>query len=208
MLSAMSSTTAAPVILPRDGTPMTMEEFLALPDDGIERDLIRGRLRVWSEESGVTRRNFSHSRTLMKIGYVLQRWLDGRPQPRGEVVGGEAGFRLLREPVTTVGVDVAYISAEQAAATPKNARLIEGSPVLAVEVLSPSDKHEDVAEKIEQYLLAGTALVWLVDPVFGTVTVHRGDAQPQLFNTDDELTAEPHLPGFRILVAEIFGVAS
>ena len=41
-----------------DPALMTIEEFLALPDDGVERDLIRGKLR----ESDVTRRNRRHSR--------------------------------------------------------------------------------------------------------------------------------------------------
>jgi Uma2 family endonuclease len=48
------------------------------------------------------------------------------------------------------------------------------------------------------------ALVWIIDPVLRTVTVCRPDAEPALFNVNQELTAEPHLPGFRVAVAEIF----
>jgi Uma2 family endonuclease len=70
--------------------------------------------------------------------------------------------------------------------------------------MSPSDKHEDVTEKVEEFLDAGVALVWILDPDFDTVTVHRPNNQPQLFNREDELTAEPHLPGFRVRVVELF----
>jgi hypothetical protein len=48
---------------------MTAEELLALPDDGVERDLIEGRLR----ERAKTRRNRRHSRT-MKSGTAVV-WL-------------------------------------------------------------------------------------------------------------------------------------
>jgi hypothetical protein len=34
--------------------------------------------------------------------------------------------------------------------------------------------------------------------------VHQPDSEPELFNIRDELSAEPHLPGFRIPVARFF----
>jgi Uma2 family endonuclease len=121
------------------------------------------------------------------------------------VVCGEVGVRLRAEPGTTVGVDVAYISAATVAATPRNARLVEGAPVLVVEILSPTDEHEDVVEKIEEYLDCGVGLVWLADPAFCTVTVYRADARPALFNADQEMPEHPLLPGLRAKVAEFFG---
>ena len=54
-------------------------------------------------------------------------------------------------------------------------------------------------------LRAGVRLVWLVDPHYRTVLVYRPDQEPELFNVRQELTAEPHLPGFRVPVAQIFG---
>ena len=71
-------------------------------------------------------------------------------------------------------------------------------------ILSPSDKHEEIVEKIELYLTTGVAMVWVVDPDLRTVAVHRPDTAPVLFNVLQELTAEPHLPGFRVPVAEFF----
>jgi Uma2 family endonuclease len=47
-------------------------------------------------------------------------------------------------------------------------------------------------------------LVWLVEPIFKTVTVYQPHSKPRLFAAEDELTAEPHLPGFRIRVAQVF----
>jgi Uma2 family endonuclease len=90
------------------------------------------------------------------------------------------------------------------ARTAKGVKYLDGPPVLAIEVLSPADKHEQVSKKIKSYLRAGVKLVWIVDADACTVTVHRPDAKPQMFNVEQQLTADPHLPGFRCSVAEIF----
>jgi Uma2 family endonuclease len=178
----------------------TTDELLALPEDGVERELIRGELR----EEPMTKRNPSHSTIMVTVGYVLKDWLNRQPKPRGRVLSGEAGFRIRRDPDTTVGIDVAYISAELAASTPRKAKLVDGPPVLAVEILSPSDKQENITDKVEEYLAADVKLVWVIDPVLCTVGVYRPDAPPQSYNIQQELTAEPHLPGFRAAVAGFF----
>lgn len=152
----------------------------------------------------MTRRNRRHTRTSTLLAHVLQDWLRRQPLPRGEILTGDAAFRLARNPDTLVGIDLAYISAEQAARIPDAVSFIDGAPVLAIEILSPSDKHEEVVEKIELYLSTGVALVWVVDPDLRTVAVHRPETAPVLFNVLQDLTAEPHLPGFRVPVSELF----
>ncbi len=179
---------------------MTTEEMLALPKDGTMRQLIRGRLL----EKTLTRHSRRHSRTETQIAQLLNNWLEQQPGPRGEVLTGEAGFRLRRDPDTTVGIDLAYISPEMAAATPDEVFLIDGAPVLAVEILSPSNQWDEVTDKVREYLAAGVALVWVLDPVFRTVQVYRPGAEPQMFNSQQELTGDPHLPGFRSEVARLF----
>jgi Uma2 family endonuclease len=179
---------------------MTTEELEAIPDDGRERWLIDGELR----EGGMTRRNRGHSLIEANVTYLLKRWRDQQRPPRGQVLVGEAGLRLSRNPDTTVGVDVAYISAETSTANSNDESLVDGIPVLAVEILSPSDKHEEIKEKIETYLRHGTQLVWIVDPAFQTITVYRPESLPQMCNIEQHIDAEPHLPGFKVAVSEIF----
>jgi Uma2 family endonuclease len=179
---------------------MTTEELLALPDDGVERWLIQGQLR----EASMTVRNRWHSAILLRLGQLLGNWLDNQPQPRGELLGGEAGCRLTRQPDTTVGIDLAYISAGLAAQKSPETTLIDGVPILAVEILSPSDTVEYIDEKVDQYLQAGVAVVWVVDTHDQTVTVYQRGSEPTMFNATQELVCEPHLPGFRVPVAHIF----
>ncbi|ETW97066.1 MAG: hypothetical protein ETSY1_24105 [Candidatus Entotheonella factor] len=179
---------------------MTTEELLALPEDGIDRELIRGVLR----EKEMTRRNRQHARTEARLTYLLESWLDTQPEPRGQVFSGEAGCILQRDPDTTVGIDVVYITAEMASRQSDSTTMIEGAPLLAVEILSPSDRQQDINAKVDEYLTTGVAVVWIVDPHFRTVTVYRADAEPVLFNVDHHLSSEPHLPGLSISVRDIF----
>src|SRR4051812_20498514 len=128
-------------------TPMTTEELLAMPDDGVERWLIRGELREKRDDVGgksMTIRNRFHSRLTTRVSKFLDNWLDGQPEPRGAVLSGEAGVRLRQDPETTVGIDVVYVSAEVYAKQSTETTLIDGVPVLAVEILSPSDTVDQI----------------------------------------------------------------
>jgi Uma2 family endonuclease len=181
---------------------MTSAEFEALPEvEGLERWLIRGQLR----EENMTVRNRWHGHLMARISMLLGVWLEEHPEVGGEVVSGEAGFRLSTDPATTVGVDVAYVGPKVAARTSRETSLFDGPPVLAVEIVSPSDRSETLDEKIDEYLHHGTKLVWLVDPHFATITVYSAETDPVLFNRQQTITAEPHLPGFAVPVAKVFG---
>jgi Uma2 family endonuclease len=182
---------------------MTADELLAMPDDGVERWLIRGELRE-NRDSDMNRRNPDHSGVMFALSAILSDWIRNQPKPWGRGYTGDVSFKLRRDSETLVGIDVAYISPELRARTPKGRKIVDGVPVLAVEILSPSDTHSDVTEKVQEYLDVGIALVWVVDPDFETICVYRPDAPPAFFHKQQELTAEPHLPGFCMRVADLF----
>jgi Uma2 family endonuclease len=181
-------------------TPMTTEELLALPEEGMERWLIEGELR----ERPMTVRNRFHSRAMIRVGKFLDNWLDEQPTPRGQVLGGEVGVRLRHDPDTTVGVDVVYVSAEVVVHQTEETTLIDGVPTLAVEILSPNDTVEEIHEKVALYQASGVPLIWIINPYDRTVKVYRQSAEPESFNARQELSCEPHLPGFRVPVARLF----
>ncbi len=124
--------------------------------------------------------------------------------PGGEIYSGEVGCILRQEPPSNVGIDVAYFSAESVAAQNAQTNMIDGVPVLAVEILSPSDTQAEIADKINLYLEVGVAVVWIVDPRFKTVTVYRSDAEPQLFNITQTMAEQPHLPGLEPQIKALF----
>ncbi len=183
---------------------MTAEEFLALPDDGVERWLIRGELREkWDTDK--TMRNKHHGITEGRVTGLLGMWLLTQPQPRGEVVCGEPCFRLRSFPDTiSAGVDAAVITAEQADAKSDDTTSIEGPPLLIAEVLSPSDTEGELVERVREYLDCGVPVAWIFNPYFKTVTVHRPGVDPLALGSLQVLVGDPELPGFSAKVADFF----
>jgi len=178
---------------------MTTEE-LALPDNGMDRELIRGVLK----EKTMTYRNRFHTRAVANASRLVGNWVQRLSGVKGEVHSGEVGCILRRDPDTVVGIDVAYFSPEVMQRQSEDTTLVEGAPTLAIEVLSPSDRTEEIRDKVLEYLAAGVALVWVVDPYFHTVTVHRPTASPEMFNNEETLTGGATLPGLEIAVADLF----
>lgn len=179
---------------------VTVEELLAMPEDGMDREVIRGQLK----ERPMTYRNRFHARVVARISFLLTQWQERSTPGQGQIHAGEAGCILRRDPDTIVGIDVAYFSAEVMDRQSEETTLVEGPPKLAVEVLSPSDKTEGVRDKVLEYLSAGVQLVWVVDPYFHTVTVHRPDAPPEMFNDQQMLSGAEVLPSLEIPVVEMF----
>jgi Uma2 family endonuclease len=79
-----------------------------------------------------------------------------------------------------------------------------GPPDLAVETMSPSDTVFEVDEKVQEWLTAGTRLVWVLNPRQKTVTVYRPDNTAQILGGGDTLDGADVVPGFTIAVAELF----
>jgi Uma2 family endonuclease len=182
-------------------TTMTIQELLAMPEDGLERELIRGQLK----ERPMTYRNRFHSQVVARIAALLTPWNDQSSGTHDQVHAGDVGCILRRDPDTAVGIDVAYFLAEVMQRQSADTTVIEGAPVLAVEVLSPSDRMKDVRDKVREYLAAGVEWVWIVDPYFHTVTVHQPAAPPKMFNDQEMLLGGSTLLGLEIAVADIFG---
>jgi len=82
--------------------------------------------------------------------------------------------------------------------------MVLGVPVLAVEILSPSDSHEAIHEKVMEYLRTGVMMIWEIDPDFQTVRVHRPNHEPVMFSRSQKLSGDDVLPGFEVAVADLF----
>ncbi|MFO1092859.1 MAG: Uma2 family endonuclease [Planctomycetaceae bacterium] len=180
---------------------MTAEEFLALPDDpNVERMLISGRVY----EVPMTRRSWFHSTVESNVVDILKQWCRTRKSGGFRIASGEAGSFLRRKPDTIVGTDVAVFQQNAIPKLEDKTTLFTCAPLQAVEILSPSDMLEHIQEKVSDYLTAGVPLVWIVDPHFRTVVVHRPDATPEMFSGDEDLIGDPHLPGLKVTVKDVF----
>ena len=187
--------------------PITVEQFLQLeqnaPDD-VHFELIRGELR---EYPNMTTRSPNHAEAFSEISHLLISWRNEHPERLGVVAGAEARCRIFMDAETMVGLDVAYFEGKRHVHRPQGQSFFDGPPVLAVEILSPTDTHERMIERIRLMQAAGVKQVWVADPDFRTVTVYRPNAEPVLYAANKEITGEPDLPGFRCRVGRFFSGA-
>lgn len=186
--------------------PATLEHFLraeAEAPEGTRLALIDGEIVEWG--ANLTTRGSWHSFAMARLCQLLANWLDQPTTPIGTIGSGEVRCRLNREPEKIVGIDAGVWLGAEFVEPPTDPPLYDAPPVLAVEILSPSDTNENVWEKLHTYLDAEVQRVWLVDPELKIVTVHRPDSEPVLFNVKQTIADDPVLPGLTLAVADIFG---
>lgn len=78
-------------------------------------------------------------------------------------------------------------------------------PDFVIEVVSPNDKFSDLDEKVDAYLADGVRLIWVIDPQRHKAIVHAPDMeQPRHLAGDAVLDGEEVIPGFQVVVSELF----
>jgi Uma2 family endonuclease len=77
-------------------------------------------------------------------------------------------------------------------------------PDLAIEVKSPDDTFIKLRQKAIYYLNNGTRLVWLVFPDQRQIEIHTSDSAVKTLDIDDTLDGGNVLPGFSVLMKDMF----
>lgn len=195
---------------------LTLEEFMALPDDGNRHELVRGELRIMPPSKGVhgfveaallaalDRYLYDRARAL---GWEPAQGLSARNKLVGRVGGGEVGLRFAvpDDPRMVRGADGVYIPAEQLARVPwDHHEYFPAVPALVIEVISDTDKASAVNEKVQDYLAGGARRVWCVYPESRTIHIHDAAAPTRVVRGDELLTDAELLPGFELPFNLIF----
>lgn len=97
-------------------------------------------------------------------------------------------------PATVRGPDAAVIRRDRLP-DPHHAGFFYGAPDLAVEVVSPSNRAAETAEKVSEYLAAGARAVWVVDPRARTVAVHEASRDAAVVSATGVLDGGNVVPG-------------
>jgi Uma2 family endonuclease len=126
----------------------------------------------------------------------------------GEVVA-ETLFRLPIEedPQRNRRPDVAFVSYKR---WPKDKpeSILQNAwdvvPDLAIEVISPSDRAQEMLEKVGEFLRAGVRQVWVVYPKPGVIFIHELDKPVTSVGPTGVLDGGPVLPGLQLSLAEVF----
>jgi Uma2 family endonuclease len=160
-------------------TALTLDQFLALPEteDGTHYELSEGELITLPPPG------FRHGVILMNVGGILRASLDRK---KYIITGGDAGFILKTDPqsATVRGADVAVTDRESLGTIPETGYLSQ-APMLAVEVVSPSNTAADLERKINEYLSAGALEVWLLYPDTHRLHVYRAHGEAKIFQAHD-----------------------
>ena len=180
-------------------TPLTVDEFLALcerPEYADKRlELDEGRLIVMPPAGD------AHGTQCWLIIRLLTRYIEATGI--GRLSTNDPGLLLSRDPDTVRAPDLAYYR-ESVPLEEISPGLPKRLPELVVEVLSPSDRVGAVLRKVQQYLRAGIAMVWVVDGESRNVAVYRPGREVRVLEENEVLEGEDVLPGFACVVGELF----
>lgn len=102
--------------------------------------------------------------------------------------------------------DIAFVSYDRwASARPlPNCEAWEVIPNLAIEVVSPADKPDELERKIAEYFRVGVELVWVVHPLQGEIRVFESPKWIRVLSNGDVLDGGTVVPGFRLALAAFF----
>jgi Uma2 family endonuclease len=164
------------------------------PADGSQQELIRGVIVTMPPPKG------RHGVCCSKLNRLIGNHVEANRL--GNTTSNDTGWITERGPDTVRGPDVAFWSYQRAPEVPEG--YYQVPPDLAVEVVSPSDTHTRVQEKVRHYLKHGARMVWVVDPELRIVTVYRKQTESRTLEETDTLSGEDVLPGFSCKVADLF----
>ena len=159
---------------------MTLEQFLSLPENDESYELIDGEaIKKMSPK-------FFHSSLTTVFWVEILGWCDGR----GRVMV-EWSVILKRRGKDWVPVpDLLYVSYDRLAADWREDAPCPVLPELVIEIVSPDQTFNQLAQKATDYLSAGVERVWVVYPPMRSITVFFGDRPPETYRGDRLLTDE------------------
>jgi Uma2 family endonuclease len=82
------------------------------------------------------------------------------------------------------------------------------APDLAIEILSPSNTKREIDRKIRDLFLAGTRLVWVIQPKTQTAEVYTAPDERKRIGKGGLLDGAPVLPGFKLSLTDLFARAT
>ena len=182
---------AAPVRAPH----MTLEEFLALPEEKPYLEFVNGEVQAKPMP------NANHGRIVIRLANRLSTYLERTGE--GEVLTEVRHATLTRNDQRVFLPDLNVIPAADAASIPGTG-IVRTHPAFAIEVLSPDDRPVRIADRVQFYLRNGTRLLWLIDPEDRTVTVFRPDAETLTHTAADTIDASPVLSSFELNLGDLF----
>ena len=177
--------------------PVTAEELLRTPDDGLRRELVCGEVRTMAPAGS------AHGRVAVNVTWSLTGHV--RSRNLGVVFAAETGFKIGTDPDTVRAPDVAFVRRERVEAAGEVEGYWPGAPDLAVEVVSSNDRFAEVEEKVAAWLASGTRMVLVVNPRGRTVAVRTSEKEARILAEGEIVDGGEVVPGWTLPVSDVFG---
>ena len=191
----------APILDTADAPLLTWEQFLDLPYETRNTDLIDGRMYVNSPGP-------VHEHVLGRLIVSFDRWAEA-------VEAGAQTGEMTTQPTVGITVNRGYMPdlawwPESRCLDNDGLLAFAGLPDMVLEVLSPSARAFDLVRKRNDYERIGIAEFWVIDPVTRTAILYRRSAPNSVsfdqvvdVDADGDITS-PLLPGFVAPIAALF----
>jgi len=176
--------------------PATIDDLYEVPDHG-KAEIVNGKLQLMSPTGDMPGRASGAIYVSLRL---YEHRVAGRAYP------DNVGFRVSLPNRQSFSPDVAFYTGK-----PTGMKFLEGAPVFAVEIRSKNNygpqAEREIAAKRADYFAAGTLVVWDVD-LLGedVIRIYRASdpAHPTIYRRGDSAEAEPAVPGWSMLVDELF----
>lgn len=175
---------------------LTIDEYCRYPDPDHRFELVRGRLAKL-EFPGC-----QHGWICAKVGCALGNFVERHDL--GYVISNNSGVITERDPDSVRGPDIAYYSYERIPKGQLPVGYAAAPPELVFEVRSPDDRWKNILTKVAEYLQAGVLAVCVVDPDDEIVILYYPDRPGERLAIEKTLTLPDILPGFSVLVRDLF----
>jgi len=145
---------------------------------------------------------FSTSVMNLLIASLLQQWAEA--DGRGVATGPDGGYTLPDGSVRSP--DAAWVSLEKVKSLSgeEKARFPQLCPDFVIELRSPSDKLPDLQPKMEQWIVNGVQVGWLIDPKERSVTIYRPGEQPEHLAHPTSVHGTGPIAGFELVMSRIW----
>lgn len=97
--------------------------------------------------------------------------------------------------------DLTYFTAEQLESIRQGNRV---KTLFAIEILSDSESHQDVLDKIQDYFDGGAQLVWYIVPIRQKIYAYTSPDHSTVFKGQQTISAAPVIGDFQFVVADLF----
>jgi len=170
--------------------PQSLDEWLQNPPERTE--WVDGGLLEKDEMT------LKHSRVQLKLGAAWNAYVESSGQ--GGIVYTEAPCRTNQQGRSP---DVAYLTPELVEQYGNETVLPQSFPLIA-EIVSPTDRAEELFVKATEYLSSGSQEVWLVLPESQWILILTEQGR-SLFSTGETAETKILLPGFTVELNKLFG---